>query len=82
MRWTEIVWEVGRAVYSIGLLALGVALLSVVPAALRVIRELTAAHAAAADALRALVQRDKLDEISEQLRRIETAVSKEKTPPV
>ena len=79
VRWTEIVWEAARAVYSIGLLALGVALLLCLPSAVRVARELTGALVAAAEGLRAfVVQRDKLDEISESLRRIEAAVSKDK----
>lgn len=72
MRWTEVVWEVGRAVYSIGLLALGVVLLRSLPHAVRVLRELTSALVATAEGLRAfVVQRDALEAIREGVERLE-----------
>lgn len=78
-RWWDIVWEAARAIYSIGLLALGVVALRCVPPAVRVIRELTTALVSAVAGLRAFAaQRDEIAEIRESLRRIEAAVSKEK----
>lgn len=72
MRWTEIVWEAGRAIYSIGLLALGVILIRSLPSAVRVLRELTNALVATADGLRAfVVQRDALEQIRDGVTRIE-----------
>jgi len=82
-RWADIAWELGRAVYSLGLLALGVMLLRALPAAGRVLRGLTVALSAAADGLKAFVaQGDALERIERQgrenaeaLRRIEASVA-------
>lgn len=77
MRWADVVWEAARAIYSVGLLALGAVILASVPSAVRVIRELTAALTAASEGLRAFVeQREEREQIREQLRRIESAVTK------
>ena len=66
--------EVGRAVYSGGLLALGVAALVVAPSAVRVLRDLTAALGATARALAAIAaERDAVERVEAAAVRIEAA---------
>lgn len=72
MPWLSVVWEVGRAVYSIGLLALGAVIVAGVPATIRVLRDLTKALTATAAGLHAqVVDRDELQQIREAIEKLE-----------
>lgn len=69
-------WELVRAVYSLGLLALGVAAILAAPGVVRVLRDLAAALAATATALRALTaEREAVERIEATAARIETSVA-------
>lgn len=75
MSWSQLV-EVGRAVYSAGLLALGLAAILVAPIAVRVLRDLTSALAATARALGALTaDREAVQRIEAAAGRIEADVA-------
>lgn len=70
----EVVWEVARAVYSLGLLTLGVVVLWGSPTALRVLRDLSAALSATATGLRAMTaDREVVEQLRSAVARVEDA---------
>lgn len=71
----EVAWETARAVYSLGLLALGVVIIAALAPAARVLRDLTAALTSTAAVLRAAAGDEKsaLEDIRAGLERVEKA---------
>lgn len=71
---SEAAVEIGRAVYSVGLLILGAWVIASAPSAMRVLRDLTAALVATASGLRAVVaDKETLDQLRLAVERVELA---------
>lgn len=79
MSWPLVAWEIGRGIYSLGLLALGAVIVAGVPTTVRVVRDLTKALSAIAAGLHAqIIDRDELQQIRAAVEKLENGQTEDR----